>query len=228
VTSGTARSVRKSRNGSSEVLAVPISPESRKTSADRPDPNHRLAPEALLRPPLRAHEAYSVTGCSPIHGHDDTAFQHIDEPVRVMAVNRIMTTRRIFDRKDLNFFFLENPAKWLLHQRSDLCILCNQRAAQQRQYEQKLLHRYLLLSMRCGLTFSVTGSKECTRLAKGMRIAANPQGAQHKETWRKWMSEPPRITCDISSLCNHLPYRSRHIVVARSARNLAIAARPSP
>ena len=39
-------------------------------------------------------------GLSAIHGHDNTAFQHIDEPMRVVPVNGIVATRRIFDVKD--------------------------------------------------------------------------------------------------------------------------------
>jgi hypothetical protein len=45
---------------------------------------------------LSGRKSYGLSG---IHGHDDAAFQHIDEPARVVPVNRIMTTWRIFNRR---------------------------------------------------------------------------------------------------------------------------------
>lgn len=55
--------------------------------------------EVFVRP-LSGRKSYWLAA---IHGHDNTAFQHIDEPVQVVPVSRIMTTWRIFNGKDLDF-----------------------------------------------------------------------------------------------------------------------------
>jgi hypothetical protein len=44
-----------------------------------------------------------ISPLSAIHGHDDTAFRHIDKPMRIVPVNRIMTAWRIFNRKEPTF-----------------------------------------------------------------------------------------------------------------------------
>jgi len=50
---------------------------------------------------LSGREGY---GLPAVHAHDDAAFQHIDEGLRVVAVDRVRATRRIFDRYHQKFF----------------------------------------------------------------------------------------------------------------------------